>query len=336
MRVPSRRAFTLVELLVVIAIIGVLIGLLLPAIQAARESARKSSCSNNIRQLALGFHGHLSATGRFPTGGWGDQWTGHPDRGTTGAQPGGWTYGVLPYIEQAALHQLPSSHPGGGSEGAKVMISTPISSFVCASRRPAANFPYNRHPGAFGYGISTADGRAAKCDYGTNGGSVFTWPGDVDPSWGWIGPPSFTAGDNSLAGITTSSSWIAISAKSNGIVFATSLTTVAMIEDGLSKTYLLGEKYLNPDAYTTGTDGGDNECLIMGDNPDISRFTFDAPRQDRRGLSATNAFGSAHPGAMNMAFCDGSVRSLLYGISPTVHRDLGNRRDGNPVALDDL
>ena len=43
MRNSSRRqAFTLVELLVVIAIIGILVGLLLPAVQAAREAARRS------------------------------------------------------------------------------------------------------------------------------------------------------------------------------------------------------------------------------------------------------------------------------------------------------
>jgi len=106
-----RRAFTLVELLVVVTIIGLLIALLLPAVQSAREAARQTQCSNNLKQIGLAFHVYHKSHNVFPPsyviqpGGGG--LNGTPDPVTRDAGPG-WAWGamLLPYLEQGPLYDL--------------------------------------------------------------------------------------------------------------------------------------------------------------------------------------------------------------------------------------
>jgi prepilin-type N-terminal cleavage/methylation domain-containing protein len=142
----KRRAFTLVELLTVIAIIGVLVGLLLPAIQAAREAGRRTQCANNIKQIALACLQHEEAHRQFPTDGWGWRWLGDPDRGYGRNQTGGWLYNVLEYIEEPAIRRMgsdgqPDVITPTQMEGITNVCELPLPWLNCPSRRNAILYP---------------------------------------------------------------------------------------------------------------------------------------------------------------------------------------------------
>src|ERR1043165_8858159 len=95
-RAVKRTAFTLVELLVVIALIGVLVALLLPAVQMAREAARRTQCANHLKQIGLGAQNFHDGKKLLPPSRLSNYPTGTPAyvRFVT------WAVLLLPYIEQ--------------------------------------------------------------------------------------------------------------------------------------------------------------------------------------------------------------------------------------------
>ena len=139
---PSNLGFTLVELLVVIAIIGTLVALLLPAVQNAREAARRMQCQHHLRQMGLAAISHQTAHGYYPSNGWGFRWMGDPDRGAGSTQPGGWTYQILPFLEEGSMHRFGS---GLAEPEKRVQLALQkahvVPLFHCPSRRPAQGYP---------------------------------------------------------------------------------------------------------------------------------------------------------------------------------------------------
>ena len=276
-----------------------------------------------MKQLGLATLSHEQANKFFPTGGWGWEWVGDPNRGFGQKQPGGWLYNVLPYCDQMALH---NQGIGLASQSSASMVAlqsqfiTPLAMINCPTRRKAQLFTFVAQGTTEPINANVASA-VTRTDYVANSG-------DAMNCYYWPGPSSLAQGDapgfgwhNTVAdGLT-------------GISYERSLVRMANILDGASNTYMLGEKYLNPDSYFTGLDGADNECSTAGYDNDTYRCGYlgQTPVQDTPGIADTFCFGSAHASAAQMVFCDGSVHRISFSIDAETHRRLSNRQDGLPI-----
>jgi len=209
-----RVGFTLVELLVVIAIIGTLVGLLLPAVQAARESARRSSCSNNIKQLALAAANHHDARSCLPP------WAGGTYLPAPGVSNSGYRSGLVdlcPYFEEQSLYDRIKA--GGGTASLPPDGPSALSSWAVWDTAPRAlKCPSDRNglgAGAHNYWFCVGDARAGS-GMSTEDSTTAKTRGIWQPRW--------------------TSDAIIVETPSKG------QSRFKDVTDGLSKTILFGER----------------------------------------------------------------------------------------------
>jgi prepilin-type N-terminal cleavage/methylation domain-containing protein len=289
-----KEAFTLVELLVVIAIIGVLVALLLPAVQSAREAARRMSCSNNLRQIAIGVHNHHDTLQHFPHGGSESPTIDCCASDNNNRLGFSWAYHLLPFVEQQNLYDLTDY---------TLLSVTPVKTFHCPTRRAPAKY-----------------GSTAKLDYAANVGNIPTSTGIRD-LWGadgafvrqWKKPQSLTAG-------TAIENYRRMADFSDGTA-----NTILVGEKQLHQSVWGtaggdNEPWNNP--------GWDEDVLRVGSevpqpdkkHPDSSQATH-----------WSRKFGSSHPAGVNAARVDGSVGFIAYNIDATTWLRLCVINDGQVI-----
>ncbi len=340
-----RHGFTLIELLVVIAIIAVLIALLLPAVQSAREAARRAQCINNLKQIGLALHNYSDTVGSFPPGGindtgWAGTWW-------------DWLSFILPEMEQGPIYNsinfsLPNiNQPSANiqNDPQRTVYMSVINSYLCPSdpsvnTGTVANLSWLTQGGNWSL-IGTQYTMAVTCYVGNwgdmkTGNTTFDLysgesPPGTAPGWGCGG---------TYRGI--------FSDCSNG-----RSTSLREITDGTSNTILAGESspnmngalaWINGDGVWASTvvplnwrtdlkdgqvDPTDGTTCNLGQ---LNNFT--QALHCWRNQTVNYAFKSYHPGGVNFAFCDGSVRFVKQSISPRVLNALGSRAGGEVVSAD--
>jgi prepilin-type N-terminal cleavage/methylation domain-containing protein/prepilin-type processing-associated H-X9-DG protein len=309
-RNDRRPGFTLIELLVVIAIIAILIGLLLPAVQKVREAAARSTCQNNLKQIGLAANNYNGVFGRLPPGyagtaqvirNWSNfdtqpPWTGNPSSTWFGC-----LVFLLPYLEQDSLYrQLKGSMdidnpigPAYWQTSDESLMYTKISTFICPSDDPYAVF--SNPSGMIWSTIFSYSGPALTGRYfdvtrsGLSGQVGLTNYTGVAGNFGHTGDAAY----DRYEGVFNSCSKVSLSDVTGA--------------DGTSNTAMFGESL---GGHTKGSPR-DSAYSWMG----VGAIVTNAGMPSAGGVYT---FSSRHAGAVNFAFCDGSIRPLKFPLeTPT-------------------
>ena len=317
-----RTAFTLVELLVVIAIIATLIGLLLPAVQTAREAARRSSCSNKLRQLALGLITYEGAKKKFPQSRsmWAEPAGGPGACNTTNSCTGrGWILEMLPFIEQTSLYEAFAPSAQGnftdnrGLRAAQVrqLLQSRVDLLACPSdpdtlQASSVQWHFTNVPVA----VTSYKGVLGATKVGGSFGS--TWPRhDDEPS------PPVDCHNNTRQLPCKGMFW------RHTYIYPVRLKNIT---DGTSKTFMVGESIVALDNHSMAymADGDWASCNVPLNFMPTPPAT---PAQEQ--WWNVRGFRSRHPGGAHFARADGSVQFESETIDMNPYIALATRSRGD-------
>ena len=317
------HGFTLIELLVVIAIIAVLIALLLPAVQQAREAARRTQCKNNLKQMGLAHSNYYDTHLCFATGANADA-------------HGTWAIGIMPYLELTANFNQYQNYiiPIGSEWNQPPFYFTTVNVVSTTSKRfPVYSCPSDLSSVTWS-GVGTGNPAMSLHNYAANAGTTNVYAyGDYN-------------GVKYQPGVFKQNQPIYTADQSKN-------STYSNITDGSSNTIMVGEVLQGP----TATDPTDTtKCDLRGliwngfgcffttyltpnsAQPDVpyidsANFMINNPKLGLPGTvptpdsagndnSCTYASRSRHPGGVQAALCDGSVRFFSNNIDINIWRAL--------------
>ncbi len=289
------RAFTLIELIMVVTIIAVLVALLLPALQSAREQARRSQCVNNLLQLGIALGNYASAHNVLPPGV-------VDEKGPILNLPRGyhysWVVQILPFFEQNNLYRRFDFRYGVYHDSNMTARETRVASFLCpsSSSRPTISYAGCHHDidapiDANNRGVLYLNSRIGYDDI-TDGPAYTILLGEIvagGPTLGWASGTR-----------------------------ATLRNTGHRLNE---PEFLFGLIAKGPSVRASGRPAQPEEMEELIEDGLLP-------------VGYTGGFSSQHDHGANFLFCNGAVRFVRQTVEPMVYQHLGNRSDGEIISDD--